>query len=95
MAEGRQILRSHGSEPRSNAMDLEIASAITRALFHQNAPAHIRIMNARRNAKSAITAMTHPNATAEMAVQYRNIIITAVRTFDKGVVDVEQNQSWE
>jgi hypothetical protein len=76
-------------------MDQEIASAINRALFHQQAPARIRIMNARRNAKGAITAITHQNATAEMALQYRDIIITAARTVDKGVVDVEENESWE
>jgi hypothetical protein len=52
-------------------------------------------VNVKRNAKGAITAITHPNATVEMALQYRDISITAVRTVDKGVVDVEQNQSWE
>jgi hypothetical protein len=76
-------------------MDQEIASAINRARFHQKAPAHIRIMNAKRNAKGAITAITHPNATAEIALQYCDIITTAARTVDKGVVDVEENESWE
>jgi hypothetical protein len=52
-------------------------------------------MNAKRNAKGAITAITHPNATAEMAVQYRDIMITAERTVDTGAVDVEENESWE
>jgi len=52
-------------------------------------------MNARRNAKGVITEMTQQNATAEMALQYRDIIITAARTVDKGVVDVEENESWE
>jgi len=69
-------------------MDQEIASAINRALFHQKAPAHIWIMNAKWNAKGTITAITHPNATAEMALQYRDVITTAARTVDKGVVDV-------
>jgi hypothetical protein len=76
-------------------MDQEIASAINRVLFHQQAPAHIRIMNARRNAKGAITAITHQNATAEMAMQYRDVFITAARTVDRGVVDVEGNETWE
>jgi len=52
-------------------------------------------MNARRNAKGAITGITHQNATAEMALQYCDIIITAARTVGKGVVDVEDNDSWE
>jgi len=81
--------------PLPNKMDQEIASAINRALFHQQAPAHIRIMNARRNAKGAITAITHQNATAEMAMQFRDIIITAARTVDRGVVDVQENETWE
>jgi hypothetical protein len=95
MAERRLILRRDESVPLSNKMDQEIASAINRALFHQKAPAHIRIMNANRNAKGAITAITHPNARAEMALQYRDIIVTAARTVDKGVMDVEENESWE
>jgi hypothetical protein len=52
-------------------------------------------MNAKRNAKGAITAITHPNMTAEMALQCRNMIITAARTVDNGVMDVEENVSWE
>jgi len=95
MAERRLILIRDESIPLSNKMDQEIASAINRALFHQTAPAHVRIMNAKRNAKGASNAITHPNATGEMALQYRDIIITAARTVDKGVVDVEENESWE
>jgi len=79
--------------PLPNEMDQEISSAINRALFHQQAPAHIRIMNARRNAKATITAIAHQNTMAEMAVRYRDIIITAARTVDTGVVDDEDNES--
>jgi len=95
MAERHLISRREESVPLLNKMDQEIASAINRALFHQKAPAHVTIMNAKRNTMGAITAMTHPNATAEMALQYRDIIISAVRTLNKGVVDVEENESWE
>jgi len=95
MPDRRLILRRDETVPLPNKMDQEIASAINRALFHQQAPAHIRIMNARRNAKGAITAITHQNATAEMTMQYRDIIITAARTVDRGVVDVEENETWE
>jgi predicted phage tail protein len=52
-------------------------------------------MNARRNAKGAIMAITHQNATTEMAMRYCDIIITAARTVDMGVVDVEENETWE
>jgi hypothetical protein len=52
-------------------------------------------MNTRRNAKGPITAIMHQNSTAEMAMQYRDIIITAARTVDRGVVDVKENEAWE
>jgi hypothetical protein len=77
------------SVPLSNKMAQEIALAINRALFYQKTPAHIRIMNAQRNGNGAITVITHVNATAEMAQQHRDIIITAARMVDKGVVDIE------
>jgi len=76
-------------------MDHDIVSASNRALFHQQAPAHIKIVNARRNAQGAIIAITHQIATPEMALQYHNRIITAVRMVNTGVVDVEENESWD
>ena len=94
MVDRRLILRRDKSVPLPNKMDQEIVSAINRVLLLQQALAHIRIMNARRNVKGAITAITNQNATAEMAMRYRNIIITATRTVDKGVLDVEENETW-
>jgi len=52
-------------------------------------------MNVRRKAKGTITAIMHQNATAEMALLYRYIIINAARSVDKGIIDVEGNRSWE
>ena len=69
--------------PLANWMDQEIASDFNRALIQEQAPAHIRIMNARRNVKDAIMAITHQNATAERAMGYGDGIITAARTIDK------------
>jgi hypothetical protein len=94
MAEIRLILRRDKNIPLSNKMDQDITTAINKALFHQKAPAHIRIINAKRNAKGAISAITHPNVTAEIAMRYRDIIMTAARTVDRGVVDVEANETW-
>jgi hypothetical protein len=76
-------------------MDEEIASAVNTALCQQQAPAHIQIMNARRNAKGTITAITHPNATAKMALLYRDMTIKAARCVEKGIIDVEGNESCE
>jgi len=94
-ANRRLILSRDNSVPHTNKMDQEVGSAINRVLFHQQAPAHIRIMNARRNAKGVISAITHQNATAEMAMRYWNVIITAGMTVDRGVMDVEGNKTWE
>jgi len=78
-----------------NRMDPEIASAINQGHFHQQALAHRRMMNARRNGKGTITPITHQNATAEMAKRYSDIIITAAWTVNKGVVDVKENKTWK
>ena len=78
-----------------NKMDEEVGSAIISARFQQQDPADIRIMNGRRNVKGSIPSIMHQNATAEMAMQYCDIIITAVRTINSGVVDVEENETWE
>ena len=95
MADRQLIVRRDESIPIPRKIDEEIASAVNRALFHQQAPAHVRIINARRNAKGTITAMTHQNATAEMAVLCRDIITKAARSVDKGFIDVEGNESLE
>jgi hypothetical protein len=95
IADRRLILRRDESIRLPRRMDEEIASAVNRELFQQQAPAHVRIMNARRNAKGTITAITHQNATAEMALLYRDIIIKAARSVDKRIMDVEGNESWE
>jgi hypothetical protein len=52
-------------------------------------------MNARRKARGAIRAITHQNATTEMALRYRDIIITAVTAVCNGVVDSQQKECWE
>jgi hypothetical protein len=62
MLERRLIISSADSVRISNNIDQEIVIQISRALFHKQAPAHIRIMHANRNAQSMITAIMHPNA---------------------------------
>jgi hypothetical protein len=81
--------------PLLNMMDQDIESAINRALFHLPALAHIWMMNTTRNAKCTITAITHRNITAEMALHNCGIITHPARTVDTGVVDVKENEYWE
>jgi hypothetical protein len=95
MLERRLIIRCDDSVRISNNIDQEIVIEINRARFHKQAPAHIRIMHANRNGKTMITAIMHPNASAEMAPQYHNIIITGARTVNNGVMDVEENDTLE
>jgi len=95
MAERRQKPRRDERVPLPNKMEWEIASAINRALLQQTAPAHIQIMNANRNARGTSTAITQQNVTSAMALIDRDVIITTARTVDKGVFNVEENESWE
>jgi len=89
------IPRRDEGVPPPNKTDHKIASAINRALFHQTGPANIRIMNTKRDARGTITVFAQENATAAMALIYRDVIITAVRMANKGVIDVEENEPWE
>jgi hypothetical protein len=95
MSDKRFILRRDESIPLPSKMDDEIALAVNRALTQQQAPAEVRIMNARRNAKGTITAITLHNVTAEMALLYRDIIINTARSVGTGITDMESNESWE
>jgi hypothetical protein len=95
MADRRLLLRMDKSIPLLRKMDEEIASALNRALFQQQPPAQVRIINARWNAKGRITADMHQNATAEIALLYRDIIIMAARSVDNRIIDIEGNESQE
>ena len=94
MAGRQQIFRRDESVPLPNMMDQEIASAINRAMFYNTAPARIRITNPKRYAKRDITAITPQNTLEAMALAYHDDLIKAARIVDKGVIDVEQNESW-
>jgi len=95
MADRCQILTRDKSLLLPIKLDEAVPSVINRVRFHEQAPCHIKIMNAERNAKGAITAITHQNTTAAMALLYHNTIISAVRMADKEVVDVKVNESWQ
>ena len=50
---------------------------------------------AKSKKKGTITAITHQNSTATMALAYRDVIINAAHRVNKGVINVEENESWE
>jgi len=89
------IFRRDESVLVSNTIDQEITSAIKSASFHSKATAHIWIINPKMNSKGGSTAIMHQNATAQTAMWYCDIIITAARMLDKAVVDVHANESWD
>jgi hypothetical protein len=92
----RHLIISRGDNvPLPNKKDQEIESAINRALFHHQALGHIRMMNAKRDFKGAMMAITHLNRSAGTACWNRDIIVTPVRSIDYGVVCVEHNETLE
>jgi hypothetical protein len=95
MVDRRLILRRDESIPLPRKMDEDITSAVNRALFRYQAPAHVWNMNLRRNTKGKIASITHQNAKAEIAFLYRDNIIKASRSVDKGIIDLEGNESLE
>jgi hypothetical protein len=82
MEDRRLILRRDKSVLLTNNMDLEIESVNNGALFNQQAPVHIRITNAKRNANGKITSSADLSATAGMPEWYCGIIIIPPRTVD-------------
>jgi len=89
------IVRREEGIPLRNKMDQEIVSAINRELFHPKALAHIWIVNAKRNARGRNTAITQQKAMPAMALICRDVIIIAARTVGSGIIDIEENKSWE
>jgi len=64
----RLDLRRDESIPRPSKMDEEITSVVNRALFRQQALAHVWIMNLTRDVRGTIYSVRHHKATAEMAL---------------------------
>ena len=93
MAERRLISRTDDSLPLPKRMEQQIASAFKTASCQQQTPADSIIMNAGSNATSTIKGITHQKSSPEMALQYRDIIITAARNIDKRIIHAQHNAS--
>jgi hypothetical protein len=94
MEKRRILLVRNQSTPATTKKDADIQSAINRALFQNSVPYWIRLRDIHRNERGTITGTTTEFCTAEMLLQYRDTVIIAARTVDKGIVDVEANESW-
>jgi hypothetical protein len=89
------MLRRDERVPLPNEMGQSIGSAISRALFHQQVLAHIRMMNARRNADRVIMTIKNLKVTAVLALRCCDNIIAAARSVGKGVIEVKEHESSE
>jgi hypothetical protein len=47
------------------------------------------------NMRESITALTRENASADMLIVFREIINTAARKVDLGIIDIEKKETWE
>jgi hypothetical protein len=47
------------------------------------------------NIRGSITALPRENASADMLIVFREIIVTAARKVDQGIIDIEKNETWE
>jgi len=81
--------------PLSQKKDLDISSEVNRALFEAKVPHFVRIQGVTKNTRGCLSTITTPGATAEMLIQYREIVIKAARKVDAGIVDIETNEFWE
>lgn len=68
---------------------------INRILFKQKRLPYIQMMNEKSSGKGSIMAITHPNAMVAIPLVCHDVIITTACTVNKGVINVEENKSWE
>jgi hypothetical protein len=47
------------------------------------------------NMRGSITALARENASADMLIVLREIIVTAARIVALGIIDIEKNETWE
>jgi hypothetical protein len=47
------------------------------------------------NIRGSITALARENGSEEMPIVFREIIVTAARKVDLGIIDIEKNETWE
>jgi hypothetical protein len=95
MEKRRILLVRDQSTPATAKKDADILSAINCALFKVGVPYWICLRDVRRNERGTITGTTAEFCTADMLLQYRDNVIIAARTVDKGIVGIEANESWQ
>jgi len=95
MEKRRVTFKRDNGLPLSQKKDLDISSEVNRALFEAKVPHFVRIQGVTKNTRGCLSTITTPEATAEMLIRYREIVIKAARKVDAGIVDIETNELWE
>jgi len=95
MEKRRVTFKRDNGLPLSQKKDLDILLEVNRALFEAKVPYFVRIQGVTKNTRGCLSTITTTGATAEMLIQYREIVIKAARKVDAGIVDIETNELWE
>ena len=95
MEKRRVTFKRDNGLPLAQKKDLDILSEVNRGLFEMKVRHCIRIQGVTKNTQGCLSTITTPGATAEMLIQYREIVIKAARKVDAGIVDIKMNELWE
>jgi hypothetical protein len=92
---GRVPFKRNNTLPISQKQDVEIVSAVNRALHASRVPHHIIMRKITTHVRGTITALATPQASADMLVAWREVVVTATRSIDQGIINLEKNETWE
>ena len=93
MEKRRVTFKRDNGLPHSEKKDLEISSAVNRALFEEKIPHFVRIQGIMKNTRVCLSTITTHGATAEMLIKYTEIVIKVARKIDAGNVDIDKMSS--
>jgi len=95
MEKRRVTFKRDDGLPLSQKKDLDISSEVNIALCEGKIPHFVRIQGVTKNTRGCLSTITTPGTTAEMLIQYREIVIKAAKRVYAGFVDIETNEIWE
>jgi len=79
----------------SQKKDLDISSQVNRALFEAKVPHVVHFQAVTKQTRGCLSTITIPGAATNMLIRYMEIVITAARKGDAGIVDIKTNELWE
>jgi hypothetical protein len=81
--------------PLSQKKHWDISTEVNSALFAATVTHFVRIQGVTKNCRGCLTMINTSGATADMLINYREIVVKAERKVDAGIVDIETNEPWE